>query len=60
MAIEAIKRFMMIGHSFGITIPKNYGHALGLKPNDLVVLRLTNGKIEIIPYGGNSQCSRKG
>lgn len=58
MAIETIKKLIPIGGSYGVTLPRNYVHAVGLKPNDLVVCRLTNGRIELIPYGGNTQCQK--
>lgn len=59
MAIEELRKITKWGNSFGIVIPKKYISALGLKPGDLVILRLTGQKYELIPYGGNNQCIRK-
>jgi hypothetical protein len=59
MAIEELKKLSYTGHSFFVVIPKKYAYAIGLKVHDLIVLRLTKGKIELIPYERNDQCQRK-
>lgn len=59
MAIEELKKVTKWGNSYGAVIPKKYITALGLKQNDLLVIRLTHDKIEFIPYERNNQCNRK-
>lgn len=59
MAIEELKKLNLTGNSFFITLPKKYVYALGVKLHDLLVVRLTQNKIELIPYERNNQCQRK-
>jgi len=59
MAIEELKKLSYTGHSFFVTIPKKYVYALGIKVHDLLVIRLSHGKIELVPYERNNQCQRK-
>lgn len=59
MSIEELKKLNLTGNSFFVTIPKKYIYALGLKLHDLIVLRLSNNKIELIPYERNNQCQKK-
>ena len=59
MAIEELRKITKWGNSYGVVIPKKYITALGLKVNDLMVLRLTGNKYELIPYERNEQCTRK-
>ncbi|KKN33025.1 hypothetical protein LCGC14_0807940 [marine sediment metagenome] len=59
MSIEELKKLNLTGNSFFITLPKKYVYAIGLKLHDLIVVRLTNGKLELIPYERNNQCQKK-
>jgi antitoxin component of MazEF toxin-antitoxin module len=58
MAIEHLKKVCFTGTSFYVVIPKNYIHAIGLKHNDYIVVRLTHDKLELYPYERNEQCKR--
>jgi len=59
MAIEELKKLNLTGNSFFVVIPKKYIYAIGLKLHDLLIIRLSNKKIELIPYERNDQCQRK-
>lgn len=59
MSIEELKKLNQTGNSFFITLPKKYVYALGVKLHDLFIVRLTQNKIEVIPYERNNQCQKK-
>ena len=58
MAIEELKKLNYTGNSYFVVIPKKYIYAIGLKLHDMVIIRLTRDKIELIPYGGGDQCRK--
>jgi antitoxin component of MazEF toxin-antitoxin module len=56
MAIEYLGKITPCGNSFMIIIPKRYVFALGVKPKDYVIVKLTQGTLVVRPYERNEQC----
>jgi len=55
-----IRKVQRIGNSWGFIIPKGYMRFMGLKPKDLVIIRLTPKKIIIEPYKEEEKIYGKG
>jgi len=56
VAIEHLSKVNPCGNSFMVIVPKRYISALGMKPKDYMILRLTGGIITLRPYERNEQC----